>query len=621
MFSRTQRVLVLCLLLAAAGCGGGGGSGTGSTSTQGPTQPIVPPAAPTATFSASPITIDLGQSSTLTWETTNATTVTIQGIGTVNPSGSKAVTPSDNTTYTLAATGKGGSVQASVNISVNTSPNAPKVGLQASPNAIYVGQASTLTWSSSNATSVSISGIGPVALSGSMQITPSSTQTFVATAKGSGGTDQASATVGVSIPGSISHVVVLFQENRSTDNLFHDPNLIAAGASIASSGLNSEGQTIPLVPRPLADTYNPYHEHPSFVSMYDGGKMDGANLIPIQCPNGPGTCTPPPNPQYVYVQAGDVGPYFQMAETYTFADQMFQTNQGDSYPAHQFIYSGTSAPSETSNLFASDDPSTPNGTAITGCIAPAGETVPLIDPDGNESFMYPCFEHSTLSDLLEAKGISWRYYTDGLGDIWTAPNSIDHICQPSEPTGGHCTGPQWLANVFQGPALVLTDISNGNLAAVSWVMPPGLSSDHPGTNDGTGPSWIASIVNAIGNSPYWANTAIFITWDDWGGFYDHVAPQIINSYEYGFRVPLIIISPYARRGYISHVTHDFGSILHFIENTYGLGSLGFADALADDFSDCFDFDQPAAVFQTIPAKVGPNFFLHDKRPSVPLDND
>lgn len=461
-----------------------------------------------------------------------------------------------------------------------------------------------------------------MAASGSLDVTPTATQTYVATAKGPGGTDQSSTTVNVSIPGSIGHVIVLFQENRSTDNMFHDPKLIAAGADIASSGLNSEGQTIPLVSRPLDDTYNPYHDHPEFVLMYDGGKMDGADLIPIECPGGPGTCTPPPNPTYVYVQAGDVAPYFQMAETYTFADRMFQTNQGDSYPAHQFIFSATSAPSETSDLFVSGNPSTPDGSGITGCIAPAAELAPLIDPDGNLSFMYPCFEHTTLSDLLDQKKISWKYYTEGNGtDIWTAPNSINHICQPNEPAGGQCTGPEWLANVVTPPKAILTDISNSALPAVSWVMPPGLSSDHPGGNDGSGPSWIASIVNAVGNSPYWADTAIFITWDDWGGMYDHVAPPILNSYEYGFRVPLIVISPYTKRGYISHVTHDFGSILHFVESTYGLPSLGFADAVADDFSDCFDFDQPPAVFQTIPAKLGAKFFLHDKRPHVPLDTD
>jgi len=143
---------------------------------------------------------------------------------------------------------------------------------------------------------------------------------------------------------------------------------------------------------------------------------------------------------------------------------------------------------------------------------------------------------------------------------------------------------------------VLTDIANGQLAAVSWVVPSGRTSDHPALSDGSGPSWVASIVNAIGNSPYWSNTVIFITWDDWGGWYDHVAPSVINSYEYGFRVPLIVVSPFAKPGHVSHVTHDFGSILKFIEEVYGLPSLGYADAAADDLSDCFDFNQTPLTF-------------------------
>ena len=128
-------------------------------------------------------------------------------------------------------------------------------------------------------------------------------------------------------------------------------------------------------------------------------------------------------------------------------------------------------------------------------------------------------------------------------------------------------------------------------------------------------------MNAIGTSPYWANTAIIITWDDWGGWYDHVAPTIYDSYEYGFRVPLIIVSPYTKQAYVSHVTHDFGSILKFIEEVFNLPSLGYADARADDFSDCFDLTQTPISFQVVPAKVDGKFFLTVKRPVTPPDDD
>jgi phospholipase C len=140
---------------------------------------------------------------------------------------------------------------------------------------------------------------------------------------------------------------------------------------------------------------------------------------------------------------------------------------------------------------------------------------------------------------------------------------------------------------------------------------------------------VASVVNAIGNSPYWESTAIFITWDDWGGWYDHVPPpQVLVDcavrgcgYVYGFSVPLIVVSPYAKPQYISHARHDFGSILKFIETTFDLPSLGYADAEADDFSDCFDYTQPPLQFQTINAALDDQYFLNDRTPPLPPDND
>lgn len=154
--------------------------------------------------------------------------------------------------------------------------------------------------------------------------------------------------------GKIQHVLVVVQENRTPDTLFHDPVLIARGADIGSSGVNSSGHTVSLTAMPLGIDYDLGHAHSDFVKMYNNGKMDGADKVNVSCS---GSNCPPPNPQFKYVQASDVGPYFQMAEQYAFADRMFQTNQGPSFPAHQFIISGTSAPTATSSLFASGDPS------------------------------------------------------------------------------------------------------------------------------------------------------------------------------------------------------------------------------------------------------------------------
>jgi phospholipase C len=430
----------------------------------------------------------------------------------------------------------------------------------------------------------------------------------------------------------IQHVVIIFQENRSTDNLFHDPVLIARGADIASSATNSLGQTVPLTPINLGtngsnpSSYDLGHFHGAFVAMYDGGKMDGLNP----------TCSPaascPANFQYRYVKEADVQPYFTMAEQYTFADRMFQTNQGPSFPAHQFILSGTSAPTENSPLFGADNP-TLSATKPIGCIAPPASTIDLIDASGSlttHTPIYPCFEHATLTDLLDARGLSWRYYSPiAPGALWTAPNAIDHICQAFTVNDVlTCTGPIYTSNVIVPQTQILTDILNGQLATVSWVIPSGISSDHSNSSDGSGPAWVASVVNAVGNSAYWANTAVFITWDDWGGWYDHVAPKVISDgvswgsgYVYGFRVPLIVVSPYAKAAHISHVTHDFGSILKFIETAFTLPSLGYADAPADDLSDCFDLTQTPITFKTIRAPLDAHFFLHDKRPATAPDDD
>jgi phospholipase C len=235
----------------------------------------------------------------------------------------------------------------------------------------------------------------------------------------------------------------------------------------------------------------------------------------------------------------------------------------------------------------------------------------MIDPTGSEAQKaYPCFDHETLADLLDNARVSWRYYAPSAGSIWTGPNAIQHLR----------LGSDWSNDVVLNPPQVLKDIASGQLANVSWVIPAGKESDHAGANQGLGPSWVASIVNAIGQSQYWDNTVILITWDDWGGWYDHVAPTVINSYEYGFRVPLIVVSPFARQGYVSHVTHDFGSILKFIEEVYHLPTLGYADALADDLSDCFDFRRHN-VFHKIQAPHDANYFLNDKTPADDPDDD
>ena len=268
--------------------------------------------------------------------------------------------------------------------------------------------------------------------------------------------------------------------------------------------------------------------------------MDGA--AGVSCA---GQCPSAPQFRYVDNATGILDPYLTMAKQYGWANYMFQTNQGPSFPAHQFLFGATSALSAADDaraIFAAENPNPDN---IVGCIAKTGAFVAEISPPHNETQkIYPCFEHDTLPDVMPS--VSWRYYAPGAGSLWTAPNAIKHICEPNQATGGTCVGPEWTKNVDLTPADVLKDIGRCELRNLSWVIPTGQNSDH-GPNEGGGPSWVASIVNAIGNSKctnpdgstYWDSTAILVTWDDWGGWYDHEPATILDQpqgdYQYGFR--------------------------------------------------------------------------------------
>ncbi len=409
----------------------------------------------------------------------------------------------------------------------------------------------------------------------------------------------------------IQHVVIIFQENRSVDDLFNG----FPGADTVKMGETSTGKSVPLQAVPLEAPYDLSHAHEEqgrnggFVTEYNHGAMNGFDLEHV-VPH-PGY-TPPPYAAYGYVPQSETGPYFALAKQFTFGDRMFQSNEGPSFPAHQYIIAGTSIPSTGSNLLAAENVAVPKGAPSSnqGCDSPAGSTVALIDPNGNESSsIFPCFDHPTILDLLDAKGVSWKYYTPLPYFLWSAPDAIRHIRY----------GADW-AKLSIPETNVFSDIAQGHLPAVSWVIPTGANSDHANNLSNTGPSWVADVVNALGTSQYWNNTAIFVTWDDWGGWYDHVKPPIYDSYELGFRVPLIVVSPYAKAAYVSHTQHEFGSILHFVEERFGLGSLGYTDARADDLSDCFNFSQAPLSYHPVATQLSPRQLMLRWR-AAPPDND
>ncbi len=402
----------------------------------------------------------------------------------------------------------------------------------------------------------------------------------------------------------IRHVVIIFQENRSVDNLFNG----FPGADTVRSGLTSGGRRVPLHPVSLSAAYDLGHAHFNFEREYAGGQMNGFDLVHGACYSVI-TCGQLDLRAYGYVPRDEVRPYFDMASQYTFGDRMFQTNQGPSFPAHQYILSGTSTIADGSGLRAAENPTGGPG----GCDSPAGTMVELIDPTGKEGMpIFPCFDRTSLIDLLERKSKSWRYYQAYIGaGLWNGPDALVHV-RESRDYSTHVVTPQ---------TQVLLDIKHGALADVVWVTPSGLASDHASSTNGSGPSWVAAVVNAVGESRYWHDTAIFVTWDDWGGWYDHVRPPPYNSYELGFRVPLIVISPYAKNHYISHVQHEFGSILKFVEKTFGLPSLHTTDVRSDDLSDCFDFSKPPTRFRPIPARLPPSYFFKQPIDRTAPDDD
>ena len=373
---------------------------------------------------------------------------------------------------------------------------------------------------------------------------------------------------------TIQHIVVIVQENRTFDNLF----MGFPGADTQNFGFDHNGNIVVLQPVPLYEPYDLSHAPTAFFTEYDNGKLDGFDLEPSASPN--------KDYAYQYTQQSDVQPYWQMAQHYTLGDEMFATNHGPSFPAHQYLIAGQAG-------YDDNPTSTP-----WGCDNHTFDIAPI------------CYTYQTLADEMDRAHVSWKYYSSGGNNV----NALS-IWQPYEAISQVRFGRDWTNGDIAKANSFFTDVSNGRLPQVAWVSPSGANSDHPGGSADNGPAWVASLVNAIGQSNYWQSTAIIIVWDDWGGWFDHVPPQQVDGNGYGFRVPLIIVSPFAQQGYVSHVHHEFGSILKFTEEQFNLPSLGTVDARSDDLSDCFNFSHG-------PARFAP--FAHgqySKTDTSPPDND
>ena len=376
------------------------------------------------------------------------------------------------------------------------------------------------------------------------------------------------------VASKIDHIVWIMQENRSFDDLFQG----FPGADTKASGKDSHGNTIPLSPISLAAGYDIDHSSVAFFAACNGRasipgthcRMNGFNNEFVGCS---GNC--PPNPQYGYVPHAESRLYFEMAHQYVLADRMFTSHLDLSYVSHQYMIAGQAAR-------AVDFPA-----GAWGCTGPSNVIATLTDQRTYGPNIPVCQNYETLGDELDAAGRTWRLYSATKQSQWVAYRSIHHIRY----------GPDWKRNVVGSSAQVILDVASGQLADVTWVTPSCKNSDHGACGSRTGPEWVADVVNAIGQSRFWNSTAIFLMWDEWGGWYDHVKPPYLDFDGLGFRVPLVVISPYAKQGYVSHVQYEHGSILRFIEDRFGLMRLAASDTRANSpLEDCFNLNQPARAF-------------------------
>jgi phospholipase C len=331
----------------------------------------------------------------------------------------------------------------------------------------------------------------------------------------------------------IQHVVVIMLENHTFDNYF--------GRFPGANGV-----TLPRASDPVRSDFN--HNAAATSAAVVGGKTYG---YPVRS-------------QVQYTQA-DIPTYWNYATQFGLSDNFFASMTTSSSPNHMVLVT-----SQNGGVYETGSQS--------GCLSAQNDLSYSKKNTGNPYWSYPCYNINNMPALFKTSNISWRYYaTTG---IWDAPRMVQPLY--TSPYDVHKQGQ------------FIQDVQSGNMANVSWITPPGHDgSDHPPSPTIPAQNYLTDQVNAVMNSPYWASTAIFVTWDEWGGFYDHVTPPQIDKLGLGPRVPLLVISPFAKQGYLSHQLGEFASFNKFIETNWGLADLGQRDANSSisNLMDFFDFSQ------------------------------
>jgi phospholipase C len=368
----------------------------------------------------------------------------------------------------------------------------------------------------------------------------------------------------------IQHIIFLVRENRSFDHYFG----LFPGADGASTAPISNGQTITLGHATDATPQDLCHTLQCAELGIDGGKMDGFDLLV-------GGNKFNEFITYTQMQQQDIPNYWKYAQTFALGDHMFSSAHTDSFPNHLYTI-GATADGVINIPFP--PVTNPSEKAYSwGCDAPSDVTVQQVDAEDNVDAVFPCFDFPVLPQNLSNIGVTWKYYAvpaDTIGYNFSTLDAIDYIRN----------GPLWSSNVVSDTTFI-NDALTGKLPSVSWLTTGRHMTEHPPQSVCSGENWTVNALNAVMQGPDWNSTVVFIMWDDFGGFFDHVPPPTEDNYGLGERVPFIIISPYAKPGYISSTQYEASSILKFVEERFGLPPLTQRDANANDTTDAFNFNQ------------------------------
>ncbi len=370
----------------------------------------------------------------------------------------------------------------------------------------------------------------------------------------------------------IEHIVILYEENRTFDHYFGTyPGANGISMNIALPKTPGSNETVRPFHIPTTSTHDLDHSNRAAKIAYNNGKMDGFVYAEKS------------NLTMGYYDSRDIPYYWDYASKFVLMDNFFTSQMGPSLPNHLYLIAGQSG-----GLIENPGP----------C-----QSREICGEQSKNPYALPSnlvFDFKNVMDELDNRGISWKYYTGDEENYREAG-----YWNPLPAFASFKSNPSRLSNLAPNDRFLI-DLANGNLAKVVWVIPEEDESDHPSADVKVGQGYMVSMINAIMRSEYWSSTAIFVTWDDYGGWYDHVPPPQIDAFGLGFRVPCLIISPYAKEGFIDHTQAEFSSILKFVEAVHGLPPLTQRDAMASNLFEAFDFSQPSRPPLILPGPYVPH---------------